>query len=172
MNQRGAASWFVYTSDATPPSPSISDHAFPFHVPSPPQGRRAAISDGLGPSRAILFRDVTLDGRYRLHLTMFYVYAGDRLGLTTTRRGLLSDEPQYRIDLVSTTGRLDSVARRDQLLNVFTTTPDSAPRLDPREVAVDLSAWEEQTVRLRVSAAQSEGPMRAGIDEIRFERLP
>jgi hypothetical protein len=172
MNRRGAASWFVYERDATPPSPSMSDHTFPFHVPSPPQGRYAAISDGRGPSRAILFRDITLDGRYRLHLTMFYVHAAGRLGLTTTGDGHLSEAPHFRIDLVSKAGRVDSIASRDQLLNIFTTTPDSPSRLDAWKVAVDLSAWEKRTVRLRVSVAQSEGPLRAGIDDIRFERLP
>lgn len=172
MNRRGAASWFVYDSDTTPPSPSMSDHAFPFLVPRPPQGSYAAIADGRGPSRVILFRDITLDGRYRLHLTIFYVHAAGRLGSTATRDGLLSEEPHYRIDVVSKAGRLDSNARRDELRNIFTTTPDSPQRLDARHVAADLSAWEKQTVRLRISVAQHEGPMRAGIDDIRFELLP
>ena len=40
------------------------------------EGKVAAVTDMNGPGRCILYRDVMLDGRYILHLTVFYVNAG------------------------------------------------------------------------------------------------
>jgi hypothetical protein len=39
-------------------------------------------------------------------------------------------------------------------------------------VTVDLSKWEGQTVRLRFAVGQNQAPLRAGVDAIRFEKLP
>ena len=71
-----AGGWFVYTNGKTPPNPSESDPNIPFAVPDAPQGKFAAVTDMNGPGRRILYRDVKLDGRYTLRLTVFYVNAG------------------------------------------------------------------------------------------------
>jgi hypothetical protein len=36
---------------------------------------------------------------------------------------------------------------------------------------VDLSSWAGQTLRLRLTSADNQGPLRAGVDNIRFERI-
>jgi hypothetical protein len=36
---------------------------------------------------------------------------------------------------------------------------------------VDLSPWTGQTVRLRLAAADNQGPLRAGADHVRLEPL-
>ena len=76
IERSGAGGWFVYTNGKTPPNPSESDPNIPFAVPDPPQGKFAAVTDMNGPGRRILYRDVKLDGRYTLQLTVFYVNAG------------------------------------------------------------------------------------------------
>ena len=76
IERSGAGGWFVYTNGKTPPNASESDPNFPFAVPNPPQGKFAAVTDMNGPGRRILYRDVKLDGRYMLRLTVFYVNAG------------------------------------------------------------------------------------------------
>ena len=41
----------------------------------------------------------------------------------------------------------------------------------PTDVTVDLSRWEGQTIRLRFAVGENLAPLRAGVDNIRFERI-
>ena len=72
----GSGGWFVYTDGHTAPDPAQSDPNVPFSVPDPPQGKFAAVTDMNGPGTRILYRDVTLDGRFTLHVTVFYAGTG------------------------------------------------------------------------------------------------
>ena len=65
----GSGGWFVYSNGSKAPDPARSDPNVPFDLPHPPQGRFAAVTDMNGPGTLILYRDVKLDGRFRLHLT-------------------------------------------------------------------------------------------------------
>lgn len=77
---------------------------------------------------------------------------------------------------------LDAAARADVIdgalraLNDAYVFPETAEKMAQairaRQVVVDLSPWEGQTVRLRFAVADNLGPLRAGVDKIRFERLP
>ena len=42
----------------------------------------------------------------------------------------------------------------------------------PSSATIDRSKWEGQTVRLRFAVGQNQAPLRAGVDAIRFEKLP
>lgn len=172
VDQRGSGGWFVYTDGRVPPNPARTDAAFAFDVPMPPQGKRAAITDQNGPGRFILYRDVRLDANYRLHLSMFYVNAGRFSGATITNRNTISDEQQYRIDIVNPSAPVDSVVPEHVLAIVFQAKPDDPARKPPTELIVDLSKWAGQTVRLRVAVGENQAPLRAGIDNVRFEKLP
>jgi D-alanyl-D-alanine carboxypeptidase len=167
----GAGGWFVYTNGSKAPAPARSDPSVPFDLPDPPQGRFAAVSDTNGPGTRILYRDVKLDGRFRLHLTVFYAGVG---GLRSPR-SLAYDDPeaneQFRIDLVAPSAPIDSVARGDVLVNVFATSAGDPDRREPRTVSVDLSRWAGRTVRLRLAATDNAGPLRAGVDDIRFDAI-
>jgi hypothetical protein len=165
----GAGGWFVYTNGKTAPAPAQSDFNVPFDVPDPPHGRFAAVTDMNGPGRRILYRDVTLDGRYRLHMTVFYVNAG-AFGAPQTE-GTIGDTQQYRIDLVVPSAPLMSLAKNDLLANIYHAAPGDPSRLAPTNVTFDLSPWQGQTVRLRLAVADNQGPLRAGVDNIRFERI-
>ena len=100
----GSGGWFVYTHGSKAPDPSQSDPNVPFDVPDPPQGRFAAVTDANGPGTRILYRDVKLDGRFRLHLSVFYAGVG---GFSSPQT-LAYDEPganqQFRIDLDRSVG--------------------------------------------------------------------
>jgi len=143
----------------------------PFDVPNPPQGKFAAVTDMNGPGRRILYRDVTLDGRYRLHLTVFYVNAGGFSPSDTSSRDTLGDEQQYRIDLVSPAAPTTSTAKGELLATIYQGRSGDPSRQQPTEVTFDLSPWAGQTVRLRLASADNQGPLRAGVDNIRFERI-
>jgi retinol-binding protein 3 len=165
----GAGGWFVYTDGKSAPAPAQTDFSWPFDVPNPPQGKFAAVSDMNGPGRRILYRDVVLDGRYRLHLTVFYVNAGNFSALQTD--GMIGNDQQYRIDLIVPSAPLASLAKDHLLANIYHASPGDPPRLQPTNVTFDLSPWQGQTVRLRLATADNQGPLRAGVDDIRFERI-
>jgi hypothetical protein len=169
IERSGAGGWFVYTNGKTSPNPSESDPDFPFMVPDPPQGKFAAVTDMNNPGRRILYRDVTLDGRYTLHLTVYYVNAGPLTSPDTLDYQIDGENQQYRIDIVAPSAPVDSVAAAHVLTNVFRTSPGDADRRLPSAVTVDLSKWEGQTVRLRLAAVDNRGPLRAGVDDIRLE---
>jgi D-alanyl-D-alanine carboxypeptidase len=167
----GAGGWFVYSSGGEAPDPVGSDPNVRFDVPDPPQGRFAAVTDTNGPGTRILYRDVRLDGRLRLHLTVFYAGAG----ALSSPRSLAYDEPrpneQFRIDLVAPSAPIDSVARGDVLRPIYATAAGGPDRRAPRTVSVDLSRWAGRTVRLRLAATDNSGPLRAGVDDIGFEPI-
>jgi D-alanyl-D-alanine carboxypeptidase len=167
----GSGGWFAYADGRKAPDPAQSDPNVPFEVPDPPQGRFAAVTDMNGPGTRILYRDLRLEGRFSLQLTVFY--AGD--GPLSSPASLAYDTPeaneQFRIDLVGPSAPIDSVAKGDVLANVFRTSPGDPVRRQPTEVRVDVSAWAGQTVRLRLATTDNQGPLRVGVDNIRFERI-
>ena len=171
IDRKGPGGWFVYTNGSTPPSLASTDPGFPFAVPEPPQGRFAALTDMNGPGRFILSRKVTLDGRYRLRMTVFYANSG-RFSATTSSQDAVNDEQQYRVDLVAAGAPVDTTADAAVLATIFMTKPADSAHLEPTEMTIDLSKWEGQTVRLRFAVGQNQAPLRAGVDAIRFEKLP
>jgi D-alanyl-D-alanine carboxypeptidase len=167
----GSGGWFVYSNGSKAPDPAQSDPNVPFDLPHPPQGRFAAVTDMNGPGTLILYRDVKLDGRFTLHLSVFHAGAS---GFSSPRT-LASDEPgdnqQFRIDLVAPSAPIDSLAGGDVLVNVFKTSTSEPYQREPTAVKVDVSHWAGQTVRLRLAVADNTGPLRAGVDDIRFEPI-
>ncbi len=124
-----------------------------------------------GPGTRILYRDVKLDGHFILHLTVFYTGVG---GLSSPAT-LADEDPeanqQVRSDLVAPSAPIDSVAPRDVLRNVFATASGDPERREPIAVSVDVSQWAGQTVRLRLAGTDNRGPLRVGVDDIRFEPI-
>jgi CubicO group peptidase (beta-lactamase class C family) len=154
--------WVVY-GDERPTQPGSE---FP---PEPPQGEFAAVTEPTGPGTRILYRDVALEGDLTLHLTVFY----ETLEPLSAPETLGSDAPepnqQLRVDLVDPEAPFDSVADSDVLLPVFGTEPSDPMALEPTEVSVDVSQLTRRTVRLRIAQVDNQGPMSAGVDDIRFE---
>jgi hypothetical protein len=168
VERAGAGGWFVYTNGKTAPNPSESDPNVPFAVPDPAQGKFAAVTDMNGPGRRILYRDIKLDGRYTLQCTVFYVNTGGFVSPETLDFES-SENQQFRIDIISPSAPLESLAAAHVLTNIFRTSPGDADRREPAAVTADLSKWEGQTVRLRLAGVDNRGPLRAGVDNIRLE---
>ena len=95
----GSGAWFAYSDGQVAPDPAQSDPNAPFVVPDPPQGGFAAVTDMNGPGTRILYRDVGLEGRLALRLTVFYT--GEAPFSTPDTLAYESPEPnqQFRIAL-------------------------------------------------------------------------
>jgi hypothetical protein len=171
--------WYVYEDGTVPPNPLIIDSHVPFDMPDPPQGRYAAATDTNGMGIRFLYRDIEVGGSWNLTATVFYknqAYDEDfadpgDIGITFgdvwAATGI---NQQYRIDLVDPAAAIDSLASDDVLAIVFRTQPGDPLTLDPTPVTIDLSPWEGQTIRLRVAQMDNNGPLRAGIDDVRLEQ--
>jgi len=167
----GSGGWFVYSDGHKAPDPAQSDPNVPFDVPDPPQGRFAAVTDMNGPGTHILYRDLRLDGRFTLQVTVFYENNGPFTSPATLAYDAPEGNQQFRIDLVDPSAPIDSVAKGDVLVNLFHTSPGDAAFRQPTDVSVDVSAWAGRTVRLRLAGADNQGPLRVGVDNIRFQRI-
>jgi D-alanyl-D-alanine carboxypeptidase len=167
----GSGGWFVYANGHQAPDPAQSDPNLSFNVPDPPQGKFAAVTDTNGPGTRILYRDLRLEGRFTLQVTVFYDGTGPFSSPTTLAYDVPEANQQFRIDLVGPSAPIDSVAKGDVLVNIFRTSPGDPARRQPTEVRVDVSAWAGQTVRLRLAGTDNQGPLRVGVDNIRFERI-
>jgi D-alanyl-D-alanine carboxypeptidase len=168
---KGSGGWFVYTDGQEAPDPTQSDPGFAFNVPDPSQGTFAVVTDMNGPGTLILYRDVRLDGRFTLDLTVFYIGSGPFQSPDTLDFEVREPNQQFRIDLVHPSAPIDSLADGDVLVNVFRTTPSDYGSIRPIDVSADLSAWAGRTVRLRLAVTDNSGPLRVGVDNIRFDRL-
>jgi D-alanyl-D-alanine carboxypeptidase len=166
----GSGGWFVYADGHKPPDPAQSDPNAPFAVPDPPQGRFAAVTDMNGPGTRILYRDLRLEGRFSLQLSVFYVGTGPFSSPASLAYDTPEANQQFRIDLLRPSAPIDSVAKGDVLVNLFHTSPADPVSRQPTEVSVDVSAWAGQTVRLRLATTDNQGPLRVGVDNIRLRR--
>jgi D-alanyl-D-alanine carboxypeptidase len=167
----GAGGWFVYADGHKPPDPAHSDPNVPFDVPDPPQGKFAAVTDMNGPGTRILYRGLRLDGRFTLRLTVFYAGTAAFSSPATLAHDIPEANQQFRIDLVARSAPIDSVAKGDVLASVFATSPGDPLRRQPTDVRVDVSAWAGQPVRLRLAGINNRGPLRVGVDNIRFQPI-
>lgn len=167
----GAGRWFIYTDGKQAPDPAMTDPNVPFDVPNPPQGTYAAVTDMDGPGTRILYRDLRLDGRLTIHMTVFYTGNVPFTSPESLAHDVPGENQQFRIDLIDPSAPIDSVATGDVLVNVFQTKPGARPRLEPTEVSVDLSSWAGQSVRLRLAGTDNVGPLRVGVDNIGFESI-
>ena len=167
----GSGGWFVYADGHKAPDPAQSDPNAPFDVPDPPQGRFAAVTDVNGPGTRILYRDLRLQGRFSLQLSVFYTGTGPFSSPATLAYDTPEANQQFRIDLLRPSAPIDSVAKGDVLVNVFRTSPGDPVRRQPTEAHMDVSAWAGQTVRLRLATTDNQGPLRVGVDNIRFQRI-
>jgi CubicO group peptidase (beta-lactamase class C family) len=166
----GSGGWFVYSDGHKAPDPAQSDPNAPFDVPDPPQGRFAAVTDMNGPGTRILYRDLRLEGRFTLQVSVFYAGTAPFSSPATLAHDTPEANQQFRIDLLGPSAPIDSVAKGDVLVNLFRTSPGDPVRRQPTEVSVDVSAWAGQTVRLRLATTDNGGPLRVGVDNIRFQR--
>jgi hypothetical protein len=175
LERRGSGNWYTYQDGRQAPDPKNSNTFVPFNVPTPPQGKFAAVSDGMGPGMQLMYRDIKLDGPAMLEVTVFYVNGIDGLsgysGPFVAPSTLAIDagpNQRFRVDILAPTAAADSMAVADVRATVFETSPDAPARRGPTPIRYDLSPWTGQTVRLRIATAANQAPLRAGIDNVRL----
>lgn len=173
----GKGDWFIYEDGSTPPDPLVSDPTAPFDVPDPPQGQYAAVTDMDYSGVHFLYRDIEVAGLWTLHAMVFYensvgtIYEQPDFGTfdgDTWFAGSGVRNQQYRIDLVDPQAPIQSLEADDVLATVFRTQEGDPASLEPTPVSIDLSPWESQTIRLRISEVDNSGALRAGIDDVRL----
>jgi len=167
----GSGGWFIYTNGRKPPDPAQTSPNVPFDLPDPPQGKFAAVTDMNGPGTLILYRDVKLKGRFMLHMTVFHAGAFGFSSPQTLAYDKPEDNQQFRIDLIGPSAPIDSLAGGEVLVNIFKTSTSEPYERQPTAVKVDVSHWAGQTVRLRLAVTDNRGPLRVGVDNIRFEPI-
>jgi hypothetical protein len=166
----GLGGWFVYADGHEAPDPAQSDPSVPFDVPDPPQGRFAAVTDMNGPGTRILYRDLRLEGRFTLQVTVFYAGTGPFSSPATLAYDAPEANQQFRIDLL----RLGPHRLGGQGRCAGQHLPHLAGRSGPPPAdrgTLDVSAWAGQTVRLRLAGTDNQGPLRVGVDNIRLRRI-
>lgn len=175
----GIGEWLVYSDGSTPPDPSITDRFVAFAVPDPPEGEFAAVTDCFSEGVRFLYRDIEVVGSPTLHAVVFYenhgvgIHDQPDFGSSegdnwSTATGVKNQ--QYRIDVIDPTAPIHSLEADHVLATVFRTESGDPTALEPTSVSIDLSPWEGQTIRLRVAQIDNQGPLRAGIDDVRLEQ--
>ena len=166
----GAGGWFVYTDGQKAPDPAHSDPNVPFDLPNPPQGTHAAVTDMNGPGTRILYRDVTLDGRLRLHEGVLRRRRLQQPGYPRVRRARGESAVQNRPRAPLGADRLGREGRRARQRLPNLGRRSGPPRADPgqrRRVALggpDRTAAARRRRQQRPSARRSgRHPLRRSI---------
>ncbi len=168
---RGSGAWYAYSDGTKPPNPAETDPNVAFHMPAPPEGRYAAVTDMTAPGARILYRDVKLDGRVKLQFTVFYDNAGEFSSPASLAFDGREPNQQFRVDLMDPAAPADSTAAKHVLATIFKTAPGDPSKLAPRTITFDLSRWAGERVRIRFAQVDNGGPLRAGVDDVRLGRI-
>ena len=99
------------------------------------------------------------------------VYVNAGVFSVTEPGDTIGEDQHYRIDLLRPSAPVASLAQEHLLATIFRGKSDDPTRREPTVVTFDLSPWAGETVRLRLATADNQGPLRAGVDHIRFERI-
>ncbi len=142
-------------------------------IATPPDGRFAAVSDQNGPGAHVLFQDVVLPAGYQHTLKFVWFYtnsAGFRAPASLSYN--LYPNRQYRVDVVSPTAGVFSVAPGDVLAQVVGTQPGDPVTRAPTPVTVDHTALAGGSVRLRFAEVDNQGNLAAGVDLVQVFTSP
>jgi hypothetical protein len=146
-----------------------------FRIPGPPEGAWQAVADQGGPGAHVLYRDIDVGGTpVELHLTLWYRNRVSRFFTPPELRPVKDSRrnQQFRVELISPTAWLRSVAADDILATVLRTRRGDVTKLGPKVFTQDLSAFVGQTVRLRIVEVDNQGNFQAGVDDVQLVDLP
>lgn len=169
---RGSGAWYAYADGSKPPNPAETDPNVPFSMPQPPQGRYAAVTDMTAPGMRLLYRDVTLNAPTTLKFIVFYDNAGEFSSPASLDFDGCQANQQFRVELLDPAAPPDTTAAKHILATIFQSSPGDPRTLAPKTVTFDLSQWAHQRVRIRFAQVDNRGPLRAGVDDVRLEKLP
>jgi hypothetical protein len=168
--------WRVYSGKAVnlpplpppPPKRRLAPQTYPVHAP--PRGKFALASVESDPSTTILYQDFTVPKHAKLKLIAYYKSEAPM----TTRPDLsaesdMSDNQQYRIDLMKPNADLRSVDPADVLKTVFQTQTGDPAKLKPTQLQVGLGSLAGRKIRLRVAQTDNENILVASVDGVKVK---
>jgi PEP-CTERM motif len=169
VNQRfSAGDWYVQ-SGTLPPVPS-----FPYDVPEPPGPTHAAMTDQSGPASSVLYQDFIVPLEFKTATLSFDRFIGNRTNSFEAPPTLdvFGEEPQQqaRVDIITTSADVFSVADGDVLLNLFQTNPGDPLVSGYTTQIVDLTtllaAHPGEILRLRFAMAENLFLFHFGVDRV------
>lgn len=166
VDQSGSAgSWYVQSSSNSP----INGN----EVSSPPHLDFAAMTDQGGPGSHVLYQDflvptgvteATLSFRFLLNNQGGAYFNPDSLDYNT------ESNQQFRVDIITTSADLFSVAPADVLVNAYQTNPGDALSTGYLSYSGDITSllqeWGGQTLRLRFSEVDNQDVFNVGVDNV------
>ncbi|HKB06536.1 MAG TPA: FG-GAP-like repeat-containing protein, partial [Gemmataceae bacterium] len=124
-----------------------------------------------------LYQDITIPAGFTaklsLRLSLLSAAPWSNTGDNTTLdyRTSLPNQ-QVRVDILRVVQGADPLdVGANVLLNVFTTTPSDPTQQTLPITDVDLSAFAGQTIRIRIAAANNQGQLIVGVDDVKVEAL-
>ena len=110
---------------------------------------------------------------YTLFATVFYqntwsaIRDPGHFKLTDENQTQWYQNQQYRVEIIDPAAPVDTVEPDDIWGTVYKTESGDPPHLEPIRVQFDLSPWQVETIRLRLtSVSHLDGPMRSGVDDV------
>ena len=167
---RSAAATYVYADGMKAPNPAETDPDVPFSVPSPPEGRYAAVTDMTAPGARLPIATSSSTAGAACVLAVLHD-AGPLASPDTLSFDGCEPNQQPRVELMDASAPVTSTAPKHVLAKVFQTQPDDPSTIAPRTVSFDLSEWAGERVRIRFAQVDNSGPLRAGIDDVRLARV-
>ena len=117
--------------------------------------------------------DIDVTEPYTLFATVFYqntwsaIRDPGHFKMTDEGQTQWYQNQQFRVEIIDPAASVDTVEPDDLWGTVYKTEPGDPPYLEPIRVSFDLSPWQGETVRLRLtSVSHVYGPMRAGVDDV------
>jgi hypothetical protein len=158
--------WYVYSGTESPQSHKL--------ISAPPEGTQAVVTDQMGQGYQMLYQDLVLEGGYT-HTLSFKVYYKNwadafYIGPDLTSVGVPNQ--QYRVDIIKTVAKIDSLAAGDVLATLFTTRPGDPLQLPPTLITTDLTAFAGSTVRLRFAVVEAVGFFNGSVDDVKLVSTP
>jgi hypothetical protein len=144
-------------------------------VAPPPQGTNAAMTDAGGPGSHVLYQDflVPLAPSSFFLTFMLYInngFAPDFYTPSSLDFSTPANNQQARVDIITTTANIFSVAAADVLLNAYQTHSGdplvSGYNMFSVDVSALLQAHAGQTLRLRFAEVDNVAPFNFGVDAV------
>jgi uncharacterized protein DUF4214 len=158
------ANWYNYTGTTTP----FTGH--PISAPPAP-GTQAAVTDQDGPATTVMFQDVVIPNTTFASLSFFLAYNNTNTTFVTLPTLAYTGNQQFRIDVITTTANIESVAAGDVLANLYQSKPGDPLVISPTLFTYDLSAFAGQTVRLRFAEAVGISFFLVAVDQVCLKSL-
>jgi hypothetical protein len=175
VENEGEGDWFVYSGTEIPgggDGPPLP-RGGPFFF-APPQGTFGAVTNQPGPGLHILHRTLKLkpDNKHRLKLRIYYVTGSDFHSPPTFEFDEGKDNQQYRIDVLKKRAPIDSLKKKDILVEIFGTEPGDPSSLAPKKLSVNLTKFAGKKVRLRLAEVDNQGNFYAAVDAVKLKSKP